>query len=381
MTGPLPLEAALISNASALAQDGSTAARFVSGLVEAAPCELITNSHSRAMLMTYGDLRLPVTLEDGRHGSTYVASPHSAYVLYARDEIDIIGLKGISRLGAKATLGLLDHWLRALAINRTVHLDNWMLSTSLHGRWDGTGLATMRQALTAAFPSHLPIVRNVDSWSCPELVSSLKSDGWSLLPARQIWVTDDLETNWKPRSHSKSDRRAMRRSGLVVEEPEAMSDADATRIADLYAQLYLGRYSALNPTYTAAFVRHAFESGALRFRVARNRDGVIMASAGMRVAGDLVTVPMLGYDTSRPQSEALYRIASLLSSEWAMERGYRHHGSAGAGTFKRNRGARGQIEYMAAYTGHLPRARRIGIKTFAEMLERTMVPALEKQGW
>ncbi|MEO0698515.1 MAG: hypothetical protein AAFY81_02230 [Pseudomonadota bacterium] len=381
MTGPLPLSARLIDDARALADDRSQAARFVAGFLEAEPGSLITNAHSRMTLMSYGSLRLPVTIEDGRLGGTYVASPHSAYVLYARDEIDIVGLKGAARLGAGAALGLVDRWLKALAINRTVHIDNWLLSTSLHGRWDGTGLPTIRRALIEAYPDHVPVVRCVDRWSGPELYSGLRSDGWSLLPSRQVWVTEDLEAQWKPRSHTKSDRRAMRKSGLVIEELEAMSDADAQRLADLYAQLYLQRYSALNPAYTPAFIKLSCKSGALRFRVARASDGVIMASAGMRVAGDTVTVPMLGYDTTRPQSEALYRIASLLSSEWAMERGYRHHGSSGASTFKTNRGARGQIEYMALYTGHLPWGRRMGIKSFAEVLERTMVPALQKQGW
>ena len=381
MTGPLPLDAALICDAGTIERDPSSAARFVRGFLNAQPGELIANSHSDAALLTYGDLRLPVTIEDGRYGDTYVASPHSAYVLYARDEIGILGLTGFARAGAQLSLGALDRWLRALSINRTVHIDNWMLSTSLHGRWDGTGLAAMRRAVTARFPEHLPMVRCVDPWSCPELVSSLRSDGWSLLPARQIWVTDDLEGRWKPRNHTKSDRRAMRRSGLVVEEIAAMSNSDAERLAELYKQLYLERYSAMNPAYTPAFVKLACESGALRFRVARAGDGMIMASAGMRVAGDLVTVPMLGYDTTRPKSEALYRIASLLSSEWAMERGYRHHGSSGAGEFKSNRGARGQIEYCAVHTGHLPPGRRMGIKLLAETLERTMVPALERQGW
>ena len=375
------MSASLIDDAQALSDDRSQAARFVAGFLNADPGDLIANSHSAIKLLSCGDLRAPVTIEDGRLGDTYVASPHSAYVLYARDEIDIIGLNGAARLGAGAALGVVDRWLKALSINRTVHIDNWLLSTSLHGRWDGTGLATIRREVIEAYPEHVPVVRCVDPWSCPELYSSLRSDGWSLLPSRQVWVTDDLEGQWKPRSHAKSDRRAMRKSGLVVEELESMSDADAQRLAELYAQLYLDRYSGLNPAYTPAFVKLACDSGALRFRVARGSDGVIMASAGMRVAGDTVTVPMLGYDTTRPQSEALYRIASLLSSEWAMERGYRHHGSSGAGTFKTNRGARGVIEYMAVYTGHLPWRRRTGIKAFAEVLERTMVPALQSQGW
>jgi hypothetical protein len=385
MTGPLPPgkdgPARLVTDPHELAGLSSHASRFVAGLASEAPGEMINNFHSQPMLMVHGDRHLPVTLEDGRAGGSYVASPHSAYVLYARDEIDIIGLTGASRLAAHGVLAALDAWLKAVAINRTVHLDNWLLSTSLHGAWDGTGLAAMRHALIEAFPDHLPVLRCVDEWSCPELLATVKADGWTLLHSRQIWVTDDLEAQWRPRSHAKSDLRAMRKSGLQVEEIEAMTAADASRIAELYEALYRGRYSPLNPAYTSAFVEHACTSGALRWRVARGRDGRIMASAGMRVAGGIVTVPMLGYDTSRPQSEALYRIASLLSSEWTMERGYRYHGSAGAGTFKANRGARGVIEYMAVHTGHLAPARRTAIGLLAAVMERTMVPALRKQGW
>lgn len=284
-------------------------------------------------------------------------------------------------MAAHAVLSGLDGVLMALRINRTVHLDSWMLSTSLHGRWSGAGLRALCEAITGAFPDHLPVVRCVDSWTCPDLVGSLQSDGWLFLPARQIWVTDNLATDWHPRSHVKSDRRAMRRSGLAKEEMQVMGDDDAARIDQLYAQLYLERYSSRNPVYTPAFVKLAHETGVLKFLVGRAKDGIIMVSSGVRCAGGIVTVAMLGYDTTRPQSEALYRIACLLSSEWAMERGLRHHGSAGAGIFKSNPGARSQIEYMAVYTRHLGRARRTGIALLAQTLERTMVPALKKQGW
>lgn len=381
LTGPLPVEAQWLSDPRACAREGSCAARFVAGLQAAKPGAHIANARSQVALLCHGDFRLPVTIENGDYGGSYVASPHSAYVLYARDEIDIIGLKGASRFGAKTALGVLDRWLKALAINRTVHIDNWMLSTNLHGHWDTACLPGIRRAVIQQFPAHLPVIRCVDPWSCPDLFAGVVSDGWVLLPARQIWVTDDLEADWKPRSHTKSDHRALRKSRLCIEEIGQMNDGDAHRIADLYAQLYLGRYSSLNPAYTARFVQLASDSGALRFRVARTGNGTIMASAGMRVAGGIVTVPMLGYDTSRPQNEALYRIASLLSTQWAMERGYRHHGSAGAGTFKSNRGARGQIEYMAVYTEHLSQARRQGIRLFAQLLERVMVPTLQREGW
>ncbi|MEO1662982.1 MAG: hypothetical protein AAFR51_18500 [Pseudomonadota bacterium] len=381
MTGPISTRARLLAPNEDLCRQATSAARFVKTMTAQPVRECITNAHSEFKLLEFAGHYWPITIENNQLGNTYVASPHSAYVLYARDEIDILNLKGARHLGAKVALAGLDRWLKALAINRTVHIDNWMLSTNLHGNWEGAGLPQIRQAVTQAFPKHLLIIRNVDPWSCPQLLESLRADGWTLLPSRQIWVTDDLENNWKPRSHTKSDRRALRRSDLEIEDLVSVGEQDAQRIADLYTQLYLGRYSALNPSYSARFVQQAYQSGALQWRVARNAEGTIMASAGMRVAGDIVTVPMLGYDMQRPQSEALYRIASLLSADWAHERGFRHHGSSGAGEFKSNRGARSVIEYMAVYTGHLPMARRQGIKALSATLNRTMVPALQKHGW
>lgn len=381
MTGPLRRTPELIDCGDALGRRASSAAQVMSALSAHGAQTYIANARSHPMLITDGSLDLPVLREDGAIGDSYVASPHSAYVLYARDEIDIMQFSGVQRWGSRAVLAVLSQWLKAAQINRVVHLDNWLLSTSLHGEWRGEGLPAMRTVLVDRLPDHIPIVRCVDDWSCPQLLSALRADGWTLLPARQIWVTDDLARDWKPRSHVKSDRRALRRSALAVEELTQVSLTDAERIADLYGQLYLGRYSALNPVYTPAFVELAARSGMLKYRVARGASGEIMAVAGMRIASDIVTVPMLGYDTTRPQSEALYRIASLLSSEWALEHGLRHHGSAGAGTFKSNRGARGQIEYMALYTAHLNVTRRTAIKGLAQVLEGTMVPALQKQGW
>jgi len=107
----------------------------------------------------------------------------------------------------------------------------------------------------------------------------------------------------------------------------------------------------------------------------------VPAFAALRCAGGVGTVPLMGYDTARPQSEALYRIASYLAYDLALARGLRFHGSAGASEFKRNRGARGVIEYMAVDGRHLSAPRRAGLAVLAAGLQRFMVPMLEKQGW
>lgn len=370
----------LLSDPAAMRADGSLAGRYMAEFAEHGASKLISNSASEALLLKQGDLRLPVLVDHGGYGRTYVASPHSAYVLYARDELDIVGVTW-GRWGAQAALGVLDGLLRTLRINHTVQLDNWLLATNLHGDWDGADLPAIRSLLTERWPEHYVVLRSLDPWSCPDLFDAAKQDGWTLLPARQIWVTDDLARDWSKRNNTRNDRRALRKSGLTIEHPNTLSNEDCERIAELYRQLYVERYSALNPVFTAHFIETAAQLGLLTFRLARNDAGEIMSVAGIRAAGDTATLPLVGYDTTRPQAEGLYRIATYLASEWAMERNLRFNGSAGAGVFKQNRGARGQIEYMAIYGRHLSTARRAGLAFLASALNALMVPMLKRQGW
>jgi len=372
--------AELLSDPAALAADGSLAARHVAGFRAAGTPALITNAACDMLLLRNGDLRLPVTIDDGARGRSYVSSPHSTYVLYPRDEIALLGLGGL-RYAAEGVLGLLAGLLRINRLGRAVHLDNWLLSTNLHGTWDGAGLAGMRELLAARYPDHFVILRSLDPWSCPALLDAARADGWTLLPARQVWVTDDLARDWKPRNNTANDRRALGRSGLAVEAPAHLSEADCARIAALYHQLYVARYSAINPVFTARYVAFSAASGLLTYRLLRSPSGAIMAFAALRSAGGIGTVPLMGYDTSRPQSEGLYRSACYIAADLALAEGLRFHGSAGASQFKCNRGAHGVIEYMAVDGRHLSRARRAGLAVLAAGLQRFMVPMLESRGW
>ena len=372
--------AELLCDSAALTADGSLPARHVAGFRAHGTPALIANAACEVMLMRHGDIRLPITIDDGARGRSYVSSPHSTYVLYPRDEIALLGLGGV-RHAAEGVLGVIAGLMRVSRLNRAVHLDNWMLSTNLHGTWDGTGLATMRELLAARFPDHATIIRSVDPWTCPALFDAVRADGWTLLPARQVWVTDDLARDWLPRSHTKADARALRRSGLTLERPERIAPPDAARIAALYHQLYVARYSAINPRFTPEYIMLSAASGLLEYSLLRSTAGEVMAFAALRCAGGVGTVPLMGYDTARPQEEALYRIASYAAADLARERGLRFHGSAGASQFKRNRGARGLIEYMAVDARHLLPARRAGLAVLAAGLRRFMVPMLESRGW
>lgn len=357
---------------------GPDAALFVARLREQGTQAMVANVAGEVLLEQAGDHAVPVIVTSGETGGSYVAAPHSAYALYPRAELDLVDL-GWMRGPATLAIAATDRLLRSLDINRAVQIDNWLLSTCLHGDWKGEGLADLRQRLVARLPGHYLLIRSVDDWSCPELTAALRADGWLLLPCRQIWVTDDLQRDWAVRKSVKNDGRKLAQSGLVVEDVVRLTDADAARVAELYAMLYIAKYSALNPQYSPHWMQLAVECGLFHLRIVRGFDGQILAAVGIVARGGIATNPMMGYDTQRPQSDGLYRIASWLVGDFALRHGLRLHGSAGAGHFKQQRGARSEIDFMAIHAAHLPFLRRWPLALMAWALERFAMPQLRKR--
>ncbi|WOE74063.1 hypothetical protein [Alterisphingorhabdus coralli] len=327
----------------------------------------------------HGPHLLPVTISHSGMGGSYVVQPHSAYVGYAKDELHEAGL-GMAAPLVGAGLSAIGGLLRAANINRVAMLDNFLFATNLHGNWQGEGIAAMREAVLADYADHMLAIRSVDDWSSPALYQALNDDGWLMIPSRQIWVIDDVAAQWRPRSHTKSDRRKFRKSGLVAEGISVMTPGDAERIAALYKALYLDKYSMLNPQFTPEWIRLLSTSGLVDFQVVRDREGTIMGVAGCFARGDVLTVPVLGYDMTAPREAALYRIASLLFGDYAIEHNLRLNCSAGAGSFKAARGARSHIEYMACYIAHLPKTRQMAMRAMACGMREIAMPALVKRG-
>lgn len=338
----------------------------------------VANVRTRCLALRSGERLYPVTVNDGEFGDSYVCLPHSAYVLYGRRELELVEL-GLLKLPLRAGLVLVDLALRAAQVNHIVHVDNWLLSTNLHGDWDGSDARAIREYLSPLFPQHLIAVRSVDPWSSPGLDAALRNDGWLMIPSRQIWVVSDLARDWRRRRATRGDCRLLAGSGLTVEDVHTLRPGDAERIAQLYRMLYVEKYSGLNPIFTAGWITSMHEGGTIHYRVARDGEGTIQCVAGSLVRGDVLTPPVVGYDTSKPRDAGLYRIASYLFSEQAEQSGLRMNSSAGAADFKRTRGARPVIECTAVWLGHLPLWRRWMLRTFSALLWTLVVPVMRRR--
>lgn len=340
---------------------------------------LITNLRTQVRGLRSGERIFPVTINDAEYGDAYVCLPHTAYALYAKEELRIVNAGPMTpALGLVASsAGAL---LRSARVNRIVHVNNYMLSTNLHGGWNGENIEAIRHLLVTRYPDHLIAVRSLNDWSDSALWRRFSDAGWKMLPSRQIYVTDDMETDWSPHRDTRRDLAILARVADRIDPLQTLRPGDAERIAQLYAMLYLDRYSKLNPAFTAAYIEMTHRTQFFHYRGLRGADGALSAIVGCFIRGGVLTTPIVGYDTARPASEGLYRIASAMLAQMAIEHGCKLNGSAGAADFKRNRGARAVIEYSAYFVDHLSFARRATIGAIERLLNKVAVPVMVERG-
>jgi hypothetical protein len=196
----------------------------------------IPNLTTRVQAFAWEGRVLPLTINDGEKTGTYVCSPLTAYTRYTREELRNLPMR-VFDTPLKTAIMLLDWLLRLAAIDRIVHVNNWMLSTNLNGGLVIKDAAAFTQALITAHGDHIIAVRSLNRWSDARLMQSLAGSGWLLVPSRQVYVIDNIRESWLCRRDARRDVQLAADTQLRFTAIEQMSVEDAAMIAELYAKL------------------------------------------------------------------------------------------------------------------------------------------------
>jgi hypothetical protein len=356
-----------------------SASAFIDAFARDGSRKYISNLKTTVRALQVDGSVIPVTVNDAEYGQAFTCLPHTAYALYCKAELDVVDT-GMARPFLAAAADGMGAVLRAAKVNRIVHVNNWMMSTNLHARWSGASIPHVREYLVEHFPTHFIAVRSVNEWTDADLMARLQSDGWRLIPSRQIFVMDDPHAEYAAHSNRRKDMRRLELLDDELTDLRRIGAADADRIAALYQALYIGKYTALNPAFTPDYIRMTSETGVIHYRGTRDADGNISAVAGGFDDGRTMTPPVIAYDQSRPRSQGLYRTAMALSVEMAGDAGLKLNWSAGAGIFKANRGGRPMLEYNAYYDRHLSRGRRAALAGLERAVRSFIVPFVQSKG-
>jgi|HubBroStandDraft_1064217.scaffolds.fasta_scaffold01112_8 hypothetical protein len=337
----------------------------------------IRNLKTQVLSIGAGDYRMPVTVNSSEPNNTWICSPHTAYARYAIEELDRFGhpmlTKPLGRLCRAA-----GHYLWNSHIDDAVAVNNWLLSTNLYPPCDARALRSWINEASQRWPGHAIWFRSLNPRYTQDWIRELTNVGCVLIPSRQVYLYDRIALDGRHPQNLWRDMRLLKTSQMDVSPSSNWTSLDFERAAELYGQLYLVKYSSLNPDYSSAFLRIWSEAGLLDLNGFRDSGGVLQAVIGTYSRGDTVTAPIVGYNTAEPQRRGLYRLlmASVFRSAALTHR--RINLSAGAAEFKRLRGGIGTIESSAVYVRHLPNSRQRSVSILSFLARRIGEPFMKR---
>ena len=358
--------------------DGDYARRVLDPLVRHGPQRFFDNVDAEVLVLVADSVVLPVVVNrpDPPQRNAYVCSPTTHYIDYAQREIEIeLHDQPLLRTVAPALLAALRPLLRWSQFEQVVYVNNWLLSTNLYPPLDQATLCAITAALMARFPQHVVVFRSVNVRLNGALLDDLRRLQMRLVFSRQVYILDPgAGRDYRKLRALASDVSLSRRTPYRWLSAAELSADHSARLAALYADLYIDKYSTDNPQFSTTFMATALAERWLTFW-ALEHNGRIDGVLGYVERHGVITPPVVGYDRAVPQKAGIYRLLSLKMIEEAEEHGWILHSSSGAAGFKRQRGSQPAIEYNLVYDRHLRLRRRLPWRVL-EFLSRAVVPLM-----
>ncbi|KGR76641.1 hypothetical protein [Ureibacillus sinduriensis] len=336
------------------------------------------NVDTEIFLAAIGRKLIPCTVNEAEYNNSYVCSPYTHYITYAKEELRFISPKALRTLLA-AIINIFGSFAKSIEINKIVYINNYCLSTNLVSALSKREIRALRNLLTEQFPKYQLGFRSINAITHKDMMVSFEEEGFELLPSRYIYIStyDRLNTPTKSeRKKRRQDEKGLT-EGMTIVTNKDLATEDIGRIVELYNQLYIEKYSVLNPQFTYKFIEKLLDKDLFLFQGIKI-NGRLEAISGTFVLNNMMTNPIYGYNLSLFPQHQLYRILRHLNTRLALDNQYLYHQSAGAGNFKKARSGEGTPEYTALYVGHLPFHKKYFWKLLSLLLKKIGIPLVEK---
>lgn len=337
----------------------------------------IANVQTEVDAFDAGSVLFPVTVNDAEADNAWVCSPLTTYASYAAEEVDRLGHPWVTtplRLMARG----IGSWLRHAHIDRAVAVNNWLVSTNAYPDVRDIALDKLLDAAMQRWPTHALWFRSLNSVHHADWLRALAEHGFVLVPSRQVYLFDEVAALSRQHADLKRDLALLRRTDLDRRIISDFHDDDFQRIAELYTDLYVHKYSGLNPRYDWTLIKAWSQAGLLQLKGIRDEHGVLQGVVGMLRFGNLLTSPIVGYNTALPAKLGLYRMLAALVMRQAINDSCLVNLSAGVAHFKRQRGGQPAIEYSAVRIDHLPGRTQRAVRALSAVTRHVGVPIMQR---
>ena len=342
----------------------------------------IANVQAGLQLVGTDNNLLPLVLGKRIKGKTqsYVSSPIAQYIDYGKREVELEMGRGwmyYTSVPLLNVLGMICHWGK---MDHAIFVNNFLLSTNLYPALEISEIVEIRDLLLNNYPDRSIVFRSVNTHLNAPLLKALKQAGFRQVFSRQVYIIDPKTGIHRQKRALKLDTKLESQlEGFSWEGSESLNEADAGRILQLYKELYIRKYSPINPQFTETFFRESIRKQQYQYRVLRHQKKIV-AVIGYYLENGVMTNPIIGYDQSYPKKMGLYRMLTLETIREAERQGVVFNMSSGASHFKRLRGAQPAMEYNLVYDKHLPLSRRLPWTLIKQLSDRVVIPIMQKKG-
>ncbi|WP_413662113.1 hypothetical protein ACG1BZ_12615 [Microbulbifer sp. CNSA002] len=324
------------------------------------------------------NLVLPFTKNEKEYGNSYICSPYTALVPYCKEELKKVDSYFL-QVFISVLLVLVDGLLKLGRVNKVMQVNNWLLSTNLFpDTFSESDISQSINSSSSLQSEYLIMYRSLNDHSNSFLIGAFGRCGFDMLPTRQVYIFDKSLNDYSKHHNYKIDRKLLRETNYKFVSDVDILEEDYPRIVQLYNMLYIDKYSIHNPKFTVNFIALIMRHPNFKLEAFRNEDGVLDAVGGRFEMDGIVTLPIVGYDTTKPKELGLYRIVMISTLLYAESNGLVFNASSGASEFKRLRGAVPFIEYAAIYYQDLPLYRRVLWKWLCTVLKKFFIPIMRR---
>jgi hypothetical protein len=357
---------------------------FFNKVKESGTLAYIRNSNNDIdLLITPDGVPLPSTINrQYKMGTTYILSFLSQFVDYATEELSHDrSIPLIKRLITRGFLSLLRAAGIFMMLDKIVFVNNRLLSTSLQPDISRRDFEVILDTIRLKFPDYSIVFRGVTPATSLNNAAHLRGLGAIPIISRLVYLFNPKVIDFKKKRAFIRDKKMAQKlsSELYWTVPANLEPVERQRILQLYQELYLNKYSKLNPQYTDRFIEESAASGLLTYYLLRRKsDDKLLAVQAVSRVENQITTPFIGYDMSEPKELGLYRLMNIKLMQIAIEQDLLLNMSSGAGMFKSQRGGIPGPEYHMVFPPRKSIFRRSIWRLLSVLSEKIIIPSLIK---
>lgn len=325
----------------------------------------IDNSNCEIEIIAINNELIPISLPEQHANPCYVTNLSTQYFTYVKSEVLANDKYSKTlKITAKYLIPLVQKGFALMGFNKAVLVNNWLFSSNLQCKLSKSELEQITIALTNRYKNYAIVWKGVDELIYSDYKAKLAELHFMAISGRMLYVlnTEGFKLN-KKRPLQQDKKRWLNQNKYQYEILNNASNLDLKRILQFYTQLYIDKYSELNPKYNLAFLNTLFNSKIYDFWILRNlENNQIEAIQIVSRKNQVSTTPFIGYNQQLSINEGLYKHLSYLLIEDSLAKDQFLNMSSGADQFKKQRGGKASFEYNMAYINHLQPMQKIPFK-------------------